>query len=115
MPFHTFKLIDLGSISAGSTKEDSWSADDDYVIKRIYIVETTETAVGPQFLTGTFRVDGYVFTKDSVNLSLFSGYRNQVPELDISFGKGKTFYYSVKNNHSSSAISAHLILELWKP
>jgi len=114
MPFYTFKLIDLGTISAGSTTSNSWTSDDDYIIKRIYFVETTSTAVGSRFLTATLRVDGYTFTKDSVNLALFDGYRNQVPELDIAFTKGRTLYYSVTNNHGSSSISGHLILELWK-
>lgn len=114
MAFAAFKIIDLGSISAGSTVQDEYTSDDDYILKRIYVVETTETAVGTAFLTGTFRINDVPFTKDEVNLALFEGYRNQVPELDLALGKGSTFFYSVKNNHSSSAISAQLILELHK-
>lgn len=114
MPFYTFKLIDLGTITAGSTVSGSWTSDDDYKIKRMYVVEYTSTAVGLQFLTMTLRIDGYTFTKDKVPASLFSGHSNQVPELDIDFSKGKTLYYSVKNNHGSSSISAYIVLELWK-
>ena len=109
-----FKYIDLGTISAGSTKEDEWSSDDEYTLKRIYCIETSESAVGTQFLTATLRIDGFTFTKDKVNLKLFDGKTNQVPLLDFPFPKGKTFYYSVTNNHSSSSITAVLILELWK-
>jgi len=114
MAFYTFKTLDLGTISAGSTTSNSWTSDDDYIIKRMYVVEYTSTKVGTRFLTGTFRIDGYVFTKDVVPLSLFEGYRNQVPELNIDFSKGKTFYYSVKNNHPSDSIAAYLVLELEK-
>ena len=114
MGFYTFKTIDLGTIAAGNTVSSSWTSDDDYIIKRMYVVEYTSTAVGTRFLTGTFRVDGYTFTKDVVPLSLFDGYKNQVPQLDIDISKGKTFYYSVKNNHSSSSIAAYLVLELEK-
>lgn len=114
MKFYTWKLIDVGTIAAGSTSSGSWTSDDDYTIKRIIAVETSETAVGLQFLTATFRVDGYVFTKDSVNLALLGGYSNQVPELDIDIKKGQTFNYSITNNHSTNNISVQLILELWK-
>ena len=114
MAFYTFKLIDLGTIAAGSTVSSSWTSDDDYIIKKMYAVEYTSTKVGLRFLTGTFRIDGYVFTKDKVPLSLFDGYSNQVPELNIDFSKGRTFYYSVKNNHSSDSIAAYLVLELEK-
>ncbi len=114
MSFRTFKLIDLGTITAGSTTSNSWTSDDDYTLVRMYAVEYTATEVGLRFLTGTFRIENQVFTKDSVPLSLFDGYRNQVPELDLELSKGRTFYYSVTNNHSSSSISAYLVLELHK-
>jgi len=114
MRFYRFKLINVGSLSAGGSTEKSWTADEDYTIKRIYAVETTETAVGLQFLTATLRVDDYTFTTDSIPLSMLDGYKNQVPEIDVNFAKGRTFYASVTNNHSSSAISCYLVLELWK-
>jgi len=115
MAFYTFKQIEVGSISAGSTKEGSWTADDDYVIHKIYIKEATETEIGTRFLNVTMRVDNYVFTKDKVRAEIFDGYYGQVPELNIEFGKGKTFYYSITNEHSSSAISPYIVLELHKP
>lgn len=114
MPFYTYKLIDLGTIAAGNTTTGSWTADDTYTIHKILVVEYTATPIGLQFLTATMRVKEYTFTKDKVPLSLFDGYSNQVPVLDIKFTKGDTFYYSVKNNHSSSSISAYIILELHK-
>jgi len=114
LPEIYYKYIDLGTITAGSTVSNSWSADDDYKIKRIFVVETTGTKVGVRFLTATLRIDSYVFTKDKVNLDLFEGKSNQVPVLDFPFTKGKTFYYSVTNNHGTDSISAVMILELWK-
>jgi len=56
-----------------------------------------------------------VFTKDEVRAEIFDGYYGQVTELNIPFGKGKTFYYSITNEHSSSAISPYIVLELHKP
>ena len=61
------------------------------------------------------RVDNYVFTKDEVRAEIFDGYYGQVPELNIEFSKGKTFYYSITNEHSSSAIEPYIVLELHKP
>jgi len=114
MPFQVFKTIDVGSIAAGGSKSGEWTADDEYILKRIYAIEVTESAVGLQFLDATLRIDNDVLTKDSVRLSLFEGYTNQVPEIDRKFGKGKTFYYSIENKHSSSSISVVLVLELHK-
>jgi len=114
MPFFAFKTIDLGSISAGGNVEKTWTADDDYIVKRMYIVETSETAVGLQFLKVTFWIDNTPYAKDFVNAYLFGGRPNQQIELDLPLGKGKTFKISVTNIHPSSSISAHVVLELWK-
>jgi len=115
MAFYTFKQIEVGSIAAGNTVAGSWTADDDYIIHKIYIKEATETEIGTRFLNVTMRVDNYVFTKDEVRAEIFDGYYGQVPALDIEFTKGKTLYYSITNEHSSSAISPYIVLELHKP
>jgi|GEM_PF-2249019 len=115
MAFYTFKQIEVGSIAAGNTSTGSWTADDDYIIHKIYIKEYTATEIGTRFLNVTLRVDNYVFTKDEVRAEIFDGYYGQVPELNIEFGKGKTFYYSITNEHGSSAISPYIVLELHKP
>ena len=114
MPFYAFKQIEVGSIAAGNTSSGSWTADDDYTIKKIFIMEYTATEVGTRFLNVTLRVDNYTFTKDEVRAEIFDGYSNQVPELNISFGKGQTFYYSITNEHGSSAISPYIVLVLEK-
>ena len=67
MAFYAFKQIEVGSISAGATASGSWTADDNYTIKKIFIREVTETAVGLQFLNCTLRVDNYTFTKDIIS------------------------------------------------
>ena len=114
MAFYALKQIEVGSISSGATASGNWTADDSYTIKKVFIKEVTESAVGLQFLNCTLRVDNYTFTKDEVRAILLSGWQNQVPELNITFGKGQTFYYSITNEHSSSAIEPVIILELEK-
>ena len=107
-----FRQIEVGSISAGNTSSGSYTADRDYIIRQIYVKEYTATEVGTRFLNCTFRIDDYVFTLDEVRGELFDGYVNQVPTLNIDFDKGKTFYYSITNEHDSSAISPYIVLEL---
>jgi len=107
-----FRQIEVGSISAGSTASDSYTADRDYTIKRIYVKEYTATEVGTRFLNCTFRIDDYVFTLDEVRAEIFDTYKNQAEDLNIDFGKGKTFYYSITNEHGSSAIEPYIVLVL---
>jgi len=107
-----FRQIEVGSIAAGSTASNSYTADRNYIIRQIYVKEATETEIGSRFLNCTFRVDDYVFTLPETRAEIFDGYRGQVPELNIDFDKGKTFYYSITNEHSSSAISPYIVLLL---
>jgi len=106
------KQIEVGSIAAGSTAEGSWSADRDYVIRKIFVKEYTATEIGTRFLNCTFRIDDYVLTLDKVRAEVLDGYWGQVPDLDLDFGKNRTFYYSIKNEHPSSAISPYIVLFL---
>ena len=107
-----FKQFELGSIAAGGTKEGDWTADRNYILHKIFVKEYTATEIGTRFLNCTFRIDDYVFTLDKVRGEIFDGYTNQVPELGIDLAKDKTFYYSVKNEHGSSAISPYIVLML---
>ena len=106
------KQIEVGSIAAGNTSSGEYTADRDYIIHRIYVKEYTDTEVGTRFLNCTFRIDDYTFTLDKVRAEIFDGYVNQVPLLEFDFSKGKTFYYSITNEHGSSAISPYIVLEL---
>ena len=106
------KQIEVGSIAAGNTASGSWTADRDYIIRKIYVKEYTATEIGTRFLNCTFRIDDYVLTLDEVRGEVLDGYWGQVPDLDLDFGKGKTFYYSITNEHSSSAISPYIVLFL---
>jgi len=106
------KQIEVSSIAAGSTASGEWSADKDYILHRIYVREYTDTEVGTRFLNCTFRIDEYTFTLDEVRGENFDVNRNQAIPLEIDFPKGATFYYSITNEHGSSAISPYILLEL---
>ena len=34
--FYKYKYIDVGSISDGSTSSGSWTADEDYILQRVF-------------------------------------------------------------------------------
>jgi len=107
-----FRQVEVGSISAGDTASGSYTADRDYILRKLYVKEYTETEIGTRFLNCTFRIDDYVFTLDEVRGELFDTLPNQAEKLDIEFDKGRTFYYSITNEHSSSAISPYIVLLL---
>jgi len=106
------KQIEVGSISAGNTSSGDWTADRDYTMHRLYVREYTATEIGTRFLNCTFRVDDYTFTLDEARGETFDVTHNQSIPLEIDFTKGKTFYYSITNEHASSAISPYILLEL---
>jgi len=106
------KQIEVASISAGSTATGEWTADRDYKLRYIYVKEYTATEIGTRFLNCTFRLNGYVFTLDEVRGEMFDVPRNQNIPIDADFPKGRTFYYSITNEHSSSAIQPYIVLEL---
>jgi len=107
-----FRQIEVGSIAAGSTAEGEYTADKDYIIRKIYVKEYTATEVGTRFLNCTFRIDNYTFTLPEVRGELFDTLPNQAEKLDLDFDKGLTFYYSITNEHSSSAIEPYIVLYL---
>ena len=105
-----YKTISVGSIAAGATSENSWTSDDAYTLKYIIAVEATDATLSN--VTATLRIDDFTFTKDSIPLSIFQRPVNQLLELNYDLSKGKTFYYSITNNTSSSVtISLVLVLE----
>lgn len=109
--FYAFKTIDSFTVSAGSTVEKTWTADDDYIIHTIRLVETT--TVGLANLKTTITLNGYAVTKDIVPGSAFVGYWNQLPELDIDISKSQVIKFSFENAGTSD-VTIYVVMELWK-
>ena len=106
-----FKLIDVGTVTAGKTVEDSWSPAESYIIHKMVAVETGGTSLADVMLTA--RIDEFVFTKDKVDLSIFQGHVNQVPVLDYPINAHQRLVYAVENNKTVD-VDVHLILILEK-
>lgn len=111
MEFNSFKTFEHNSISAGSTVSGSWTADDDYIIRKIYIVEKSGATINASTLY--FKVGGDVYTHEFVSAKVLGPQQNVTPLIDIEITKGEKFDYTFKNNESS-AVSIFIVLELWK-
>jgi len=103
------KFIDVGSVADGETKSDSWTADDDYVIRHILIKADGEVTTKS---TITMRIDEYVITKDKALCNTFGTTANTALLLDIPFRKSATFHYSLVNQEGATKnFTIELILE----
>ena len=103
------KLIDVGTVTAGSTKEDSWTADDDYIIRHILIKADGEVTTKS---TITMRIDEYVITKDKALCNTFGTTANTALLLNIPFRKSATFHYSLVNQEGATKnFTIELVLE----
>jgi len=109
--FYAFKTIDSFTVSAGSTVEKTWTADDDYTIHTIRLVETTGASL--TLLKTTITLNGYAVTKDIVPGSVLTGYQNQLPELDIDISKSQVIKFSFENADTSDK-TIYIVMELWK-
>ena len=109
--FYAFKTIESFTVSAGSTQEKTWTSDNDYIIHKIRLVETT--SVGLENLETTITMNGYAITKDIIPGNVLDGYWNQLPSLDIEIKKSQVIKLSFENT-SSSDITLYVVMELWK-
>ena len=110
MPFAKFVTIDIGSISAAATKEESWESDGDYQVRRIYIVEKTGASL--HRVEVTVRKDADLLTRDYVPAVLITHLNNLNPELNVPVAKGQKIVFGIKNNEAT-ARELYAVLELW--
>ena len=116
--FYAFKTIDSFTVSAGGTVEKTWTADDDYTIHTIRLVETTGASLTLLKTTISLSISEepprpQVITKDLVPGSIFTGYENQLPVLDIPLNKSEVIKFSFENADTSDK-TIYVVMELWK-
>ena len=100
MPFYAFKQIEVGSIAAGNTSSGSWTADDNYTIEKIFIIDKDGATLYK--VTVTVRIDDKVLTRDLVPAMVLAPDELLSPELNLELSKGKTIYFEIKNNDSTA-------------
>ena len=109
---YVYKRVYDGTVTAGSTLQESsayWTADADYMIEKIIIIEKGGTALYKA--PTTIRIDEENLTKEAIPASIFNPNEFYSPKLDLPFGKGKTIYFSLTNNVGSD-ITISIILKL---
>lgn len=106
-----YKTFEKSSLADGATWEDSWTADEDLKIKRIYLIRKT----GEELIKSTlyFKISEIVYTRPYVSASAIGSDPLTSRDLDITFSKGKKLDFSFKNNEGAS-IDVFLTFEVEK-
>jgi len=110
--FKFFKHFSTTSLADGSTWSDSWTADDNYVIKRIHL----QRGDGAGFTKSTFyfKIADRVYTREVVPASVLGPDVEVSPVLNIPFSKGEKLDFTFKNEEGTT-IDVLLTFEVWTP
>jgi len=95
MAFKFFKTFESGSLADGATYSDSWTADEDYVIKRVFVARKDGTTITKS--TIYFKIGPRVFTREIAPALIFGPDVEVTPIVDISFTKGEKLDFTLKN------------------
>jgi len=108
MPFKYFKVFEKDAIGAGLTYEDSWDADEDLVLKRVYIARKDGAALTAS--TFYLKVKDRVHTLPVVPAALLKPDATVTPILDLHFARGEKLTFTFKNLEGVS-ISIYVTFE----
>jgi hypothetical protein len=111
MAFGFWKVFSLDSIAAGTSKSDSWTPDKEYIIKRIYVVNKSGSALTAS--TFTLAQAGFAYTQPEVPARLLSPDNYLNPELNLRIAPTK-LDFAVKNGETAT-ISVFVVFEVWTP
>jgi len=106
-----YKIVYEETVAADASFETDWTADADYIIDKIHIIEKTGRTLYKTPVT--MRIEEEVITKDKVPASLFAPDEWLSPKLNAEFPKGKTYFISGTNKEGVS-IDIAVILKLVK-
>jgi len=111
MPFYYFKTFEKDSLADGDIYEDTWTADEDLVIKRIFIKNKDGSALTDS--TFYFKIVGEVYTHPLVPAAILGPDILVSPVLDIPFVKGAKLDFTFKNLEGVT-ISLFVVFEVHK-
>jgi len=95
MVFKFYKTFESGSIADGATYSDSWTADEDYIIKRVHIMRTDGAGITKS--TFYFKIGPRVFTREIAPAAVFGPDVEVTTVVDIPFTKGEKLDFTFKN------------------
>jgi len=108
MPFKYFKVFEKDAIAAGLTYEDSWDADEDLTLKRVYVARKDGIALTASTLY--LKVKDRVHTHPVVPASILGPDVTLTPVLDLHFARGEKLTFTFKNLEGAT-ISIYIAFE----
>jgi len=108
MAFKFFKTFKHDKVDDTTTVSDSWTADEDYIIKRVFIRRKDGYALHKS--TFYFKIGDRVFTHELVPAGILAEDALITPVLDIPFTKGEKLDYTFKNLEGVS-IDVYIVFE----
>ncbi len=110
--FKFVKTFEGDNIGSGSAYKDSWTADADYLIKRIFLIRKD----GKAFTASTFyfKIGDRVFTREISPAIVFGPDIETSPEVNIKFSKGEKLDFTLTNKEGET-ISVFVCFEVHTP
>jgi len=103
------KIIEFGTITAGNTGEKEWTADDNYVIRHIFI---KADGAKPTKSTVTIQKGGYVPTMDKALCNTFGTNAEDALLLNIELNKSDKIKFAITNNEGADKeFTVELVME----
>jgi len=111
MAFKYFKKFYKASLADAASWEDSWTADENLIIRRIYLKNANGSAFTDSLFY--FKISGDVFTHPDVPAAVLGPDVLVTPVLDISFPLGAKLDFTFKNTEGV-AVDVFVVFEVWE-
>jgi len=103
------KYFENADVADGATFSGEWDADDNYVIRHIFI---NAGGSPPTLSTITIRIDGTPITKDKALCKSFGQNADNALLFNIELGKDRKFEYEgVNHEGATKTFTVELVLE----
>ena len=110
--FKYFKTFEKKALGDGTSYEDTWRADENLKIKRVFIIEQGGTVLRKS--TFYYKVKERVHTHALVPCNVLGEDRRLTPELDFKLDDGETLAFTLVN-HEGAAKDFFVVFEAWEP
>jgi len=110
--FNHHRYVREDAVAVDAIVSDSWTADADYIIKRLHLQNADGSGLTDSTLY--FKIGERVFTRPEVPATIYGPDRELTPEVNIIITKGEKLDWTIKNKEAA-ATDFLLTLEIWKP
>jgi len=110
--FKFFKTFEVDNLPAGAIQPFYWTLEEDYLIKRIWILRKDGGPLNASTLT--ILIDNVPYTREKVPAAIFSRDLKAIPELNLSLKKAQKIDISFQNLEGT-AISLFIVFEVYSP